>query len=109
MPRDKEVLIAIGIVASRVPELKEMCEKYLNVIDSIFEAGRKVQGYHQSAGRWLTSELKNRAQEIKFIANSSVSHGEVEGIGEIHIYTVEDVLNKEIIGRARINRIEDLY
>ena len=109
MPREKEVLIAIGIVASRVPELKEMCEKYLNVIDSIFEAGRKVQGYHQSAGRWLTSELKNRAQEIKSIANSSVSHGEVEGIGEIHIYTVEDVLNKEIIGRARINRIEDLY
>lgn len=109
MPREKEVLIAIGIVASRVPELEEMCEKYLNVIDSIFEAGRKVQCYHQSAGRWLTSELKNRAQEIKFIANSSVSHGEVEGIGEIHIYTVEDVLNKEIIGRARINRIEDLY
>lgn len=109
MPREKEVLIAIGIVASRVPELKEMCEKYLNVIDSIFEAGRKVQGYHQSAGRWLTSELKNRAQEIKSIANSSVSHGEVEGIGELHIYTVEDVLNKEIIGRARINRIEDLY
>lgn len=109
MPREKEVLIAIGIVASRVPELEEMCEKYLNVIDSIFEAGRKVQGYHQSAGRWLTSELKNRAQEIKSIANNSISHGEVEGIGEIHIYTVEDVLNKEIIGRARINRIEDLY
>ena len=109
MPREKEVLIAIGIVASRVPELEEMCEKYLNVIDSIFDAGRKVQGYHQSAGRWLTSELKNRAQEIKSIANNSISHGEVEGIGEIHIYTVEDVLNKEIIGRARINRIEDLY
>lgn len=109
MPREKEVLIALGIVASRVPELEEMCEKYLNVIDSIFEAGRKVQGYHQSAGRWLTSELKNRAQEIKSIANNSISHGEVEGIGEIHIYTVEDVLNKEIIGRARINRIEDLY
>lgn len=109
MPREKEVLIAIGIVSSRVPELEEMCEKYLNVIDSIFEAGRKVQGYHQSAGRWLTSELKNRAQEIKSIANNSISHGEVEGIGEIHIYTVEDVLNKEIIGRARINRIEDLY
>ena len=36
MPREKEVLIAIGIVASRVPELEEMCEKYLNVIDSIF-------------------------------------------------------------------------
>lgn len=109
MPRDKEVLIAIGIVASRVPELKEMCENYLNVIDSIHEAGRKVQGYHQSAGRWLTSELKNKAQEIKTIANSSISYGEVEGIGEIHIYTVEDVLNKEIIARGKINRIEDLY
>ena len=109
MPREKEVLIAIGIVASRVPELKEKCEKYLIIIDSIFEAGRNVQGYHQSAGRWLTSELKNKAQEIKSIANSSVFHGEVEGIGEIHIYTVEDVLNKEIISRARINRIEDLY
>ncbi len=109
MPREKDILIAIGVVASRVPELKEMCEKYLSVIDDIYEAGRKVQGYHQSAGRWLTSELKNKAQEIKTIANSSACHGEVEGIGEIHIYTVEEVLSKEIIGRGRINRIEDLY
>lgn len=109
MPREKDVLVAIGIIASQVPELKERCEQYLNVIDDIYEAGRNVQGYHQSAGRWLTSELKNKAQEIKTIANSSISYGEVEGIGEIHIYTVEDVLNKEIIGRGRINRIEDLY
>lgn len=109
MPREKECLIAIGIVASCIPELKETCESYLGLIDKIYEAGRKVQGYHQSAGRWLTSELKNKANEIKAISNSSVPYGEVEGIGEIHIYTVEDVLNKEIIGRNKINRIEDLY
>ncbi len=109
MPREKKNLIAIGIVSSRVAELKEISENYLNTIESIYEAGRKVQCYHQNAGRWLTCELKNKAQEIKSITNSSISHGVVEGIGEIHIYTVEDVLDKEVIGRSRINRIEDFY
>ncbi|MCD8040681.1 MAG: DrmE family protein [Clostridia bacterium] len=109
VPREKDILIAIGIVASKVPKLNETCEKYLRAIDDIYEVGRKVQGYHQSAGRWLTSELKNKAQEIKAIANSRVSHGEVEGIGEIHIYTVEEILDKEITERGRINKLEDLY
>ena len=109
MPRAKESLIAIGMVASRITELRELSENYLILIDKIYEAGKKVQGYHQSAGRWLTSELKTKAQEIKTISNSNVPYGEVDGIGQIHIYTVEDVLNKEIIGRNKINRIEDLY
>ena len=108
MPREKEVLIAIGMVASKMPELNKMCEDYLNLIDSIYEAGKKVQGYHQSAGRWLTSELKNKAQEIKDISNSSSSHGSVAGIGAVHVYTVEDILDKQIVERGKINRIEDL-
>ena len=96
------------MVASKMPELNKMCEDFLNLIDTIYEAGKKVQGYHQSAGRWLTSELKNKAQEIKDIANSSSSHGNVAGIGAVHVYTVDDILDKQIVERGKINKIEDL-
>ena len=34
---------------------------------------------------------------------------EIEGIGEVRVYTVEDVLDKEMVAKNRINRIEDLY
>ena len=108
MPRKKDVLIAIAIVASRIPELREECNTFINSIDEIFDAGRKVQAYHQSAGSWLTGELKNKAKEIKNIANGKAQIGEIEGIGEVQIYTVEDILNKELIGKNKINRIEDL-
>lgn len=109
MPREKDILIAIGMVAASVPELKELCDQYLNVIDRIYDAGQKVRRYHQSAGRWLTSELKNKAQEIKSIANNCIPHGTVEGIGEVYIYTVEEVLNQEITERGKINKIEEIY
>lgn len=109
MPRNKDILIAIGIVASRETRLKDQSDKYLEDIDAIFEAGKKIQGYHQNAGRWLTNELKSKASEIKIIANSSIPHGNIEAIGDINIYTVEDILDKEIVSRGRINKLEDLY
>lgn len=109
MPRNKDILIAIGIVTSREARLKDLSDKYLENIDTIFEAGKKIQGYHQNAGRWLTNELKSKASEIKIIANSSIPHGNIEAIGDINIYTVEDILDKEIISRGRINKLEDLY
>ncbi len=109
MPREKDILVAIGMVASNIPELKELSEKYLNLIDSIYIAGQKVRSYHQRAGRWLTGELKNKALEIKTIANKHTPQDEVDGIGEIYVYTVEDVLSQEITIRGKINKIEDLY
>lgn len=109
MPRSKDILIAIGRVASRKDIVKTLCNDYLENIDEIFESGKKIQAYHQNAGRLLTSELKSKAAEIKSIANSSIPHGSIENIGEIHVYTVEDILDKEIISRGRINKLEDLY
>lgn len=109
MPRDINILRAIGDVASHESGLEELSKRYLVLIDSIFDAGKKVQAYHQKAGRWLTSELKNKAAEIKAIVDKTPSHGTVEGIGEIAIYTVEEVLDKEHVGRNLVNRIEELY
>lgn len=109
MPRDINILRAIGDVASHERGLEELSKRYLSLIDSIFDAGKKVQAYHQKAGRWLTSELKNKAAEIKAIVDKTPSHGTVEGIGEIAIYTVEEVLDKEQVGRNLVNRIEELY
>lgn len=109
MPRDINILRIIGEVASHESGLEELSKYYLSLIDNIFDAGRKVQAYHQKAGRWLTSELKNKAAEIKAIADKVPSRGTVDGIGEIAVYTVEDVLDKEKVGRNRVNRIEELY
>ena len=109
MPRDINILRAIGDVTSHESGLEELSKRYLVRIDSIFDAGKKVQAYHQKAGRWLTSELKNKAAEIKIIIDKTPSHGTVEGIGEIAIYTVEEVLDKEHVGRNLVNRIEELY
>ena len=109
MPRDINILRIIGEVASCENGLEELSKKYVSLIDNIFEAGKKVQAYHQKAGRWLTAELKNKAAEIKAIADKSPSRGIVDGIGEVAIYTVEDVLDKEQVGRNLVNRIEELY
>lgn len=109
MPRDINILRIIGEVASHESGLEELSKKYLSLIDNIFEAGKKVQAYHQKAGRWLTGELKNKAAEIKAIADKSPSRGIVDEIGEIAIYTVEDILDKEQVGRNLVNRIEELY
>lgn len=109
MPRDINILKVIGEVASYESSLEELSKKYLSLIDNIFEAGKKVQAYHKKAGRWLTAELKNKATEIKAIADKTPSRGIVDGIGEVAIYIVEEVLDKEQVGRNLVNRIEELY
>ena len=110
IPRDKAVLIAIGRVVEKVAneELKKLSSSYLSAVDIIFNTGKTIQAYHQRAGRWLTSELKNKAEDIKRIIDSVTHTGNIEGIGEITIYTVDEVLDKEIVPRNKINRIEDL-
>lgn len=110
IPRDKAVLIAIGRVVEKAAneELKKLSSSYLSAVDIIFNTGKTIQAYHQRAGRWLTSELKNKAEDIKRIIDSVTHTGNIEGIGEITIYTVDEVLDKEIVPRNKINRIEDL-
>lgn len=109
MPRDKEILKSIGAITSEIPTLKEQSKLFLNDIDKIYEAGKRVKAYHQIAGKRLTKALKSKAQEIKNIAKRNRSSGVVDGIGEIYIYNVEEVLSKEMVERRQINRIEDLY
>ncbi len=108
MPRDKNVLIAIAKCVSKAQLLPDTDKPIIDLVDLIFDAGRKVQAYHQKAGRWLTSELKNKAEDIKILFKSDAPYGTIEGIGEVYIYTVEDVLDKELTERGKLNRIEDL-
>lgn len=108
IPRDKNVLRAIGLVASKDESLANISVDYLDKIDIIYETGKIVQGYHQRAGRWLTGELRNKADEIKQIMTKEVPIGIIDGIGEITIYTVDEVLDKEFVPRAKLNRIEEL-
>ncbi len=108
MPRDKNVLIAIAKCVSKAQLLADTGKPLIDLVDFIFDAGRKVQAYHQKAGRWLTSELKNKAEDIKTLFKRDAPYGTIEGIGEVYIYTVEDVLDKELIERGKLNRIEDL-
>lgn len=108
LPREKNVLITIGKIAQQTEELKELGEKFLSIVDSVYDAGKKVQSYHQKAGSWLTRELRNKAARIKAIALMPNACGKIDGIGEILIYTVEEILGKEFVLRNRINRVEDL-
>ncbi len=108
MPRDKNALIAIAKCVSKAQLLAETGKPLIYLVDFIFDAGIKVQAYHQKAGRWLTSELKNKAEDIKTLFKRDAPYGTIEGIGEVYIYTVEDVLDKELIERGKLNRIEDL-
>lgn len=110
IPRDKNALIAIGRVAekSENEELRRLGSDYLQCVDKIFDMGKSIQGYHLSAGRWLTSEIKNKADDIRRIIGSSTHAGKIEGIGEINILTVQEVLGKEFVPRTKLNRIEEL-
>lgn len=108
MPRDKNVLKALAACASEEALIAEKAKSFAQQIDRVFDAGRKVQAYHQKAGRSLTSELKSKAAEIKALYNTETAKGIIDGIGEVCIYTVEAVLDKETIGRGKLNRIEDI-
>lgn len=109
IPSEKETLIAIGKAAMKANNITEDVNIYLNTIDSIIEAGKKVQNYHRVAGKWLTKELKNKTPEIKAISESDSQTGKINGIGEVQIFTVEDILEKTFVTRNVINHVEDLY
>ncbi len=108
-PRNKKILLAIGEIYKKYTQNNPIDIDYINEIDMIYNAGQKILTYHQQAGRWLTAELKNKANEIRNIANSDYSNGIIDGIGEVIIYNVEEILEKTEIPRWEINKIEDLY
>lgn len=109
MPDDKEVLVAIARVSSKHPMLKDLSDKFAGMIDEVYMAGKRVQNYHTRAGFQISSELKNKARDIRKIALNGLTGGNIEGIGDVVIYTVEEVLEKEYIERSRLNVVEDLY
>ena len=109
IPSEKETLIAIGKAAMDTENITIDVNSYLNSLHSIMEAGKKVQNYHRVAGRWLTKELKTKTSEIRAISESDSQTGVINGIGEVQIYTVEDILEKTLVTRSVINHVEDLY
>ena len=109
IPNEKETLIAIGQAAMKAENITEDVNAYMNTLDNIMEAGKKIQNYHRIAGRWLTKELKTKTSEIKVISESDSQTGVINGIGEVQIYTVEDILEKTFVTRSVINHVEDLY
>lgn len=85
-----------------------LCPEMLpeNKVKEVLDAGLKVQEFHRKAGRWLTNELKNKSREILDIYNSDSSMGHIDGIGDICIYEVEEVFEKEFVDRSKMNRLE---
>ena len=108
MPRKKQFLIAVGKIVKSISPTHPLLDDYLNSIDNIYGMGKEVQSFHQVAGKKLTTELKEKANEIRSIFYNPFHSGKIDGIGDIIIYTVEDVLEKEEISYSRCNRIEDL-
>ena len=97
-PEDENVIKALSVLCPvTLPEKS---------VPSVLSAGAKVQEYHRKAGRWLTSELKNKAKNILDIFKSGATNGYIDGIGEVHVYTVSAVFNKEFVDRNRINKRE---
>lgn len=101
-PENKNILSAIAALSD--PE-------FFNIdIDDVFAAGKEIQGYHVRAGRWLNSELKSKTNEIREIIHNagSIAKGKIDGIGEVVIYTVEDVFEKQYVSKNKLNRTEAL-
>ena len=88
---------------------KETLIHFYNIILARNSNGKKIQNYHRIAGRWLTKELKTKTSEIKVISESDSQTGVINGIGEVQIYTVEDILEKTFVTRSVINHVEELY
>lgn len=109
MPRDKESLSAIKKVGQDRYLLSSIAPTLNANTDEVFEAGKKVRAYHQRAGSWLSKELKYKANEIKALATSGKSSGSIDKIGNVNIYTIEEVLNIDYIDKAKLNKIECLY
>lgn len=101
-PENKNVLSAIASLSDS--------EVFNIAVDDVYAAGREIQGYHVRAGRWLNSELKSKTNEIREIIRNagSIAKGQIDGIGEIIIYTVEEVFEKQYISKNKLNRTEVL-
>jgi hypothetical protein len=101
-PNDINVLSAIKSLSN--------IEDFQRSVNDVFEAGKEIQGYHVRAGRWLSSELRSKANEIREIIHNAgfIAKGQIEGIGEIYIYTVEDVFEKQYVSKNKINKLEGL-
>jgi len=101
-PEKKEVISAIAKLSSP--------EDFQESVDAVYNAGEEIKGYHIKAGQWLTKELKSRTNEIRqIIYNSgSTAKGEIEGVGDVAIYTVEEVFEKQYISKSRLNKMEEL-
>lgn len=97
-PEKINVLNAISAISSQ--------ELPGEMIDEVYAAGAQVQEFHREAGRWLSSELKNKAQEIKAIYQQGDKSGTIDGIGEVQIYVVEETLEKEYVNRGKVNSVE---
>ena len=97
-PNDIEAIRAIAKICKD--------EVLLTSVDQVYAYGGIVQDYHRRAGSELSKELKNRADDILDIVSSGNMKGNVEGIGDIHIYKVEEVMGKEFVPRNRINTLE---
>lgn len=107
-PRDKNVLSAIADVALKNPSTMNDATVLKEKADSIYLAGKRIQVLHQQAGRMLTEELKQKSKEIMNICQTSSLSGKIEGIGDVCIYTVEEILGSETVNRAKLNKIEDI-
>ena len=97
-PNDKEAIRSIARITGD--------NHLLNNIDRIYKAGGEVQEYHRKAGRYLSKAIKSKAKEIQSIYFSGSMSGELEGIGGIRLYVVEEVLEKEYVSRNKINSLE---
>lgn len=93
---------------SVIEALSVLCPSILprDQVESVLNAGSRVQEYHREAGRWLTSELKYKAGDILSIYQSGQTKGSIEEIGDVHVYAVEAIFEKEFVDRNKINRLE---
>lgn len=99
-PENGEVVEALSILCPDIlPKDK---------VSSVLSAGAKVQEYHRKAGRWLTRELKYKANKILEIYQSGSIRGYIDEIGDVCVYTVESIFTKEYIDRNKINKLEDI-
>lgn len=97
-PNDIEAIRAIAKICKD--------ENLLSSVELVYAYGGTVQDYHRRAGSELSKELKNRADDILDIISSGDMVGNLEGIGDIHIYKVEEVMGKEFVPRNKINTLE---
>lgn len=91
-----------------IEALSVLCPEFLPLgqVASVVNAGAKVQEYHREAGRWLTKELKYKAKDILDIYRSGNSEGHIDEIGDVRVYEIESVFEREFVDRNKMNKLE---